>query len=92
MLKTLISLIESNTDSHVISNIPHFIEYLKDRGLIERLSFYKAIDEFQQYCEENRLTRNRYMKSIYELYHTDDGTLYRSQVHRSYVQRVGGKK
>jgi hypothetical protein len=89
MLKRLIGLIEENTDSHTISNVPHFIDYLKDRGLLDRLSFYKAIDEFEQYCDENRLTRNRCMRSIYELYHNEEGMLFRSQVQRSHVQRVG---
>jgi len=47
MLSTLINLIQDNTDSHMIGNIPYFVDYLKERGLIDRLSFYKAIDEFR---------------------------------------------
>lgn len=82
MLKSLINLIEDNTDLMAGDRPIHFREYLKNKGIIDRLSFYKAIDEFHTYVEENGLDINNYMKSIYDLFHHDDehhGNLYKSQ-------------
>ena len=41
MIVTLINLIEANADSH--DPQPRFKEYLEDKGILDRLSFYKAI-------------------------------------------------
>jgi hypothetical protein len=83
MLKTLVNLIEENTDSHSMGNLHHFREYLQEKGLFERLSFYRAIDEFHLYCDEFHLTPGKYMKSIHELYHDEDSHLYHSQTQKS---------
>jgi hypothetical protein len=44
MLKTLITLIEQNTDSTATTNTVSFRSYLEDRGLFDRLSFHKALE------------------------------------------------
>lgn len=72
MLRNLINVIEENTDSMADCPI-HFREYLIEKGIIDRLSFYRAIDEFHLYVETYRLTVNPFMKSIYELFQHEDG-------------------
>lgn len=64
----------------------HFREYLKNKGVIDRLYFYKAIDEFHMYIEEYGLSISKYMKSIYDLFHHDEehnDHLYKSQSQKS---------
>jgi hypothetical protein len=81
MLKNLINLIEENTDSMSSDHHVHFSEYLREKGIIDRLSFYKAIDEFHLYIETYRLTVNNSMKSIFSLFHSEaeHSHLYESQ-------------
>ena len=71
MLKNLINLIEENTDEMSHENPIHFREYLQDKGILDRLSFYKAIDEFHQYVDSYNLHVSNYMKSIYDLFNHD---------------------
>ena len=78
MIVNLINIIEENTDIQNSIKI-HFKQYLINKGIFDRLSFYKAIDEFQVYCIENRLAVNDYMRSIFELYHEDGHNLSESK-------------
>ena len=39
--------------------------------MYNRLSFYRAVDEFEAYCLEERLLVEDSMRSIYELYHQE---------------------
>ena len=49
MIVNLLNIIEENTD-HMFEETMHFRDYLINKGIFERLSFYQAIDEFEIYC------------------------------------------
>lgn len=49
MIVNLLNIIEENTDMQNSLKIS-FKQYLIKKGIFDRLSFYKAIDEFQNYC------------------------------------------
>lgn len=87
MIVNLINIVEDNTDIQNSTCI-HFKQYLVNKGIFDRLSFYKALDEFQLYCLENRLIVNDYMRSIYDLYHEDGHHLSDSRAERSEVVRL----
>jgi Mn-containing catalase len=63
MIIKLLGIIEENTDNQLVKDV-HFRSYLAERGTLERLSFYKALEEFKAYCLENRLCVPKYMASI----------------------------
>jgi len=71
MIINLLSIIENNIDDQA-NKIIHFKHFLVNRGTLERLSFYKALEEFRNYCLENRLCVPKFMVSIKELYEEDD--------------------
>ena len=70
MIATLIHLIEANADSH--DPQPRFKEHLQDKGILDRLSFYKAIEEFHKYCEEQQMVVGSTMTSIQELFNDEE--------------------
>lgn len=49
MIVNLINIIEENTDIQNSETI-HFKQHLINKGILDRLSFYKALEEFQVYC------------------------------------------
>ena len=67
MIVNLLTLIEENTD-HIYEDGYHFRDYLINKGIFERLSFYQALEEFEVFCMEERLDVGNCMPSIQELY------------------------
>ena len=63
----LINIIDENTFKEEITHYS-FREYLINKGIFERLSFYKALEEFDFYCRENRFIVEDRMHSVSELY------------------------
>ena len=49
MIVNLLTLIEENTD-HIYEDGYHFRDYLINKGIFERLSFYQALEEFEVFC------------------------------------------
>lgn len=82
MVRHLIDLIEENTDQMDYNSPKHFKDYLINKAVIDRLSFYKAVEEFHQYVETEGLVVNTYMKSISDLFYRDEPHLYDSQTYK----------
>lgn len=70
MIVNLINIIEENTDIQNSEAI-HFKQHLVNKGIFDRLSFYKALEEFHLYCLDYKLIVHDYMRSIYDLYQED---------------------
>ena len=87
MIVNLINMIEENTDIQG-SEVIHFKQYLINKGIFDRLSFYKALEEFQLYCLENRFIVHDYMHSIYDIAHEDLHHLGESRAEHSEVVRL----
>lgn len=68
MLSCLIQLVEENTDQQLMSRYNYFSRYLLERNLLERLSFYKAVEEFDKYCKENSFIVPECMSSIVDIF------------------------
>jgi len=44
MIKTIINIVESNSDGVLISHIPTFLNYLQAKNLYDRMTFYKIVE------------------------------------------------
>ena len=71
MVKKLISIVEENTDIYSMPEVPRFKDYLTKKGVVDRLSFYTAIDEFHDYLAHHKLSVSPSMKSIKDLFGQD---------------------
>lgn len=65
MLRNLINIIENNIDNQSFSKYPSFRDYLKENSIIERLSFSKTQEYFENYLQEYKLCPGNYLTSIY---------------------------
>lgn len=72
MIRNLINIIENNTDRQSTHKQSSFRDHLKQKCLIDRLSFSKTLEYFEDYLAEENLTPNKYIHSIYELYHYEE--------------------
>jgi hypothetical protein len=70
MIVNLLNIIEENTDQ-LYEEVIHFREYLIKKGIFDRLSFYKALEEFELYLVEEQIEPGEYMASVFELYNPD---------------------
>jgi hypothetical protein len=70
MIKSLLELIESNSDSQLNKerNVQFFSDYLYDKNILDRMSFDYALEEFNNYIGENHFRVKPYMSSILELF------------------------